>query len=283
MNPPTACDAAPVLVHDAALAHLRWGDPACGRVAVLLHGVGGSRESWGDALSGTGRAIAHAGLCAVAVDLPGYGHTPPPARYDMAGLSQQLEALLGQLQSQGASRLALVGHSMGGMVVQELMARQAPALVRSLVLIATSPAFGKPDGAWQRDYLAQRLAPLDRGEGMGMVAPGLTRGMASPQAPQDAVARAAVLMSAVPEATYRAALHAIVGFDRRDALGRLAVPVLCIAGADDRNAPPAVMKQMAERIAQAHYHCLPGVGHLAHMEAPQQVNPLLVDFLQTTL
>jgi pimeloyl-ACP methyl ester carboxylesterase len=43
------------------------------------------------------------------------------------------------------------------------------------------------------------------------------------------------------------------------------------------------MKHMAERIAQAQYHCLPGVGHLAHMEAPQQVNPLLVDFLQTTL
>jgi pimeloyl-ACP methyl ester carboxylesterase len=274
---------APVLVRDAALAHLRWGDLRCGRVAVLLHGVGGSRESWGDTLSGTGRALAQAGLCAVAVDLPGYGHTPALVRYDMAGLAQQLQSLLDQLQAGGASRVALVGHSMGGMVAQELMARQAPALVRSLVLIATSPAFGKADGTWQRDYLAQRLAPLDAGQGMSALAPGLARGMASPQALQDAVARAAVLMSAVPEATYRSALHAIVGFDRREALAGLAVPVLCIAGADDRNAPPAVMKHMAERIAQAQYHCLPGVGHLAHMEAPQQVNPLLVDFLQTTL
>jgi len=275
--------AAPVLVRAAALAHLRWGEVGDGRVAVLLHGVGGGRESWGDALSGSGRAIADAGLCAIAVDLPGYGHTPRLARYDMAGLADQLQALLEQLQAQGASRVALVGHSMGGMVAQELMARQAPALVKSLVLIATSPAFGKSDGAWQRDYLAQRLAPLDAGQGMGAIAPGLTRGMASPLAPQDAVARAAVLMGAVPEATYRSALQALVGFDRREALARLAVPVLCIAGADDRNAPPAVMKQMAQRIAQAHYHCLPGVGHLAHMEAPQQVNRLLVDFLQSTL
>jgi 3-oxoadipate enol-lactonase len=284
MSTPLACQAAPpVLVRDAPLAHLRWGEPACGRVAVLLHGVGGSRESWGDALSGTGRAISQVGLCAVAVDLPGYGHSAPLANYDMEGLAKQVRALLDQLQTQGASRVALVGHSMGGMVAQELMAREAPTLVRALALLATSPAFGKPDGAWQRDYLAQRLAPLDQGQGMGTIAPGLTRGMASPQAPHDAVARAAVLMSGVPEATYRAALHAIVGFDRREALARLAVPVLCIAGADDRNAPPAVMKQMAGRIAQAHYHCLPGVGHLAHMEAPQQVNPVLVDFLRTTL
>jgi 3-oxoadipate enol-lactonase len=56
--------------------------------------------------------------------------------------------------------------------------------------------------------------------------------------------------------------------------------VLCLAGAEDRNAPPAVMQQMAARIAGAEYVCLPGVGHLSHMEAPQAVNPVLVDFLQ---
>ncbi len=53
------------LVLDAPLAHQRWGDIGnSARVAVLLHGVGGGRESWGDALSGTGRALAEAGLCA---------------------------------------------------------------------------------------------------------------------------------------------------------------------------------------------------------------------------
>jgi pimeloyl-ACP methyl ester carboxylesterase len=107
--------------------------------------------------------------------------------------------------------------------------------------------------------------------------------MASPRAPHDAVARAAVLMSAVPEATYRAALGAIVGFDRREALVNLRLPVLCLAGADDRNAPPAVMEQMAQRIPLAEYRCLPAVGHLSHMEAPEAVNAALIDFLCRTL
>jgi pimeloyl-ACP methyl ester carboxylesterase len=107
--------------------------------------------------------------------------------------------------------------------------------------------------------------------------------MASAGAPHDAVARAALLMGAVPEATYRSALHAIVGFDRRRALSELHLPVLCLAGADDRSAPPAVMQQMAERIAQAEFECLPGVGHLMHMEAPQRVNPVLASFLQSRL
>jgi pimeloyl-ACP methyl ester carboxylesterase len=107
--------------------------------------------------------------------------------------------------------------------------------------------------------------------------------MASPQAPHDAVARAALLMSAVPEATYRSALTALAGFDRRAALGELRLPVLCLAGADDRNAPPAVMAQMARRIAGAEFRLLPGVGHLMHMEAPSAVNAVLVDFLKRSL
>ena len=104
--------------------------------------------------------------------------------------------------------------------------------------------------------------------------------MAAEQAPHDAVARATLLMSAVPEATYRKALAALAGFDRRELLADLKLPVLCLAGGADRNAPPAVMQQMATRIAGAEYRVLPGVGHLSHMEAPTPVNAALIDFLQ---
>lgn len=270
----------PELVQGAPLAHLRWGRVAehGARVAVLLHGIGGSRESWGDTLSGTGRAIAQAGWCAVAADLPGYGHSPGVEPYTIAALAGRVQALVAWLRRTD-TRIALVGHSLGGMVAQELVAQDALA-ADVLVLLATSPAFGKPDGTWQREYVAQRLAPLDEGRGMGAIAPGLAKGMASPRAPHDAVARAALLMAAVPEATYRSALTALMGFDRRAALDTIAVPALCLAGDDDRNAPPALMQQMAARIRGAQYRSLPGVGHLAHMEAPAAVNGAIVDFLQ---
>jgi pimeloyl-ACP methyl ester carboxylesterase len=87
-------------------------------------------------------------------------------------------------------------------------------------------------------------------------------------------------MSAVPEATYRRALQAIVGFNRRELLGDLRLPVLCLAGEHDRNAPAALMQQMAARIPGAVYQCLSGVGHLANMEAPAPYNRALIDFLQ---
>jgi 3-oxoadipate enol-lactonase len=274
---------APTLVTDSPLAYQYWGDlQASERLVVLLHGVGGSRDSWSDALSGTGRALAEAGFCAVAVDLPGYGHSPLPPHCDMQGMTTLVLETLWALPRYCAAKVALVGHSMGGMVALDLIAG-APQEVDAMVLIATSPAFGKPDGAWQQEYLAQRLSPLDAGRGMAKLAPGLVKGMASANAAHDVVARAALLMSAVPEATYRSALHAIVGFDRRAALPEIRVPVLCLAGGDDRNAPPAVMSAMAARIEGAKYRCLPGVGHLAHMEAPKLINPMLVSFLLSHL
>lgn len=265
---------AAAFVHDAPLAHLRWGQGE--RAVVLLHGIGGGREAWGDAMSGTGLALAESGFLAIAPDLPGYGDSLSIAPYDMAGLAGAVVALIDRL---APGRCALVGHSMGGMVAQEVMAR-FPGRVQALVLSGTSPIFGKPDGSWQAQFLAQRLAPLDAGAGMAALAPGLALGMASPLAAHDAVARAAVLMSAVPEATYRRALQAIVGFSRRELLADLHLPVLCLAGEHDRNAPPAVMQKMAARIAGAEYHCMSGVGHLANMEAPALFNRVLVDFLQ---
>lgn len=265
----------PLLVQDAPLAHLRW-EGGSERCVVLLHGIGGGRESWGDVLSGTGLALARAGFRVLAVDLPGYGDSRLVEPYDMRQLAHSVIELLAWL---GPAPVALVGHSLGGMVAQELMAWDAER-VAALVLSGTSPAFGRQDGAWQREFIAQRLAPLDCGEGMTGLAPGLVLGMAARDAPRDAVARAALLMAGVPEATYRKALAALAGFDRRAHLAHLRVPVLCLVGSEDRNAPPNVMQQMAARIPGAEVCVLPGVGHLSQMEAPQAVNPVLVDFLQ---
>ena len=46
-------------------------------------------------------------------------------------------------------------------VAQEVTARR-PELVSKLILCGTSPAFGKPDGDWQREFVAQRTARWTR-------------------------------------------------------------------------------------------------------------------------
>lgn len=237
----------------------------------LLHGIGGGRRAWPAQLDG----FAARGHRVVAWDQPGYGDSPIIDPYDWAGVT---DALVRLIRHVGAARNVIVGHSMGGMVAQELVARH-PALVHALVLSGTSPAFGKPDGDWQRTFVASRLAPLEAGRTMRDLAGTLVPGMLG-DAPDPAGSALAIeTMAAVPPATYRRALHMLVTFDRRAALERIAVPTLVLAGERDTNAAPAVMQKMAERIPGAEYVMVPGMGHLACMERPATFNRIVLDFV----
>jgi pimeloyl-ACP methyl ester carboxylesterase len=257
------------------LAHLRW-DGGGARV-LLLHGIGGGSRAWDDGASRTGQRLADAGFDAVAVDLPGYGASPIVAPLTIAAMARAALEAIAAFDDHRS--VAVVGHSMGGMVAQE-MAYLDPRRIDALVLVGTSPAFGKPDGAWQERFLRERLAPLDAGQGMAALAPMLVRAMCAPGTDDARLAFAAGLMAAVPESTYRAALRGLMGFDRRANLSRLAMPVLALAGELDPNAPPAVMQGMAQRIPGAEYLALPAVGHLVNIEAPEAFANAVIDFLR---
>jgi pimeloyl-ACP methyl ester carboxylesterase len=239
---------------------------------VMLHGVGGGSEAWAPQMD----PLAAAGFLAVAWDAPGYGASPAIEPYDLAGLARALERLLDALP---ARRSVLLGHSMGGMVAQEAVVA-FPAKIAGLVLSATSPAFGKPDGAWQREFLAQRLGPLDAGKTMADLAPALVAGLVGPDAEPAGVQAAVELMSRVPGETYRKALHALVAFDRRAALPAIRVPTLAIAGERDATAPPAVMEKMAARIPGADFRVLAGCGHLANLERARSFNDVVLAWLR---
>jgi 3-oxoadipate enol-lactonase len=154
-----------------------------------------------------------------------------------------------------------------------------PDLVKRLVLCGTSPGFGKPDGDWQREFIAQRTAPLDAGKSMAELAETLVPQMVGPGPLPEGVRLATHCMGLVPAATYRRALECIVTFDRRASLPNILVPTLLIAGEHDRNAPPAVMKKMADAIAHSTYIEMKGVGHLQNLEAPDDFDALVLNFL----
>ena len=241
-------------------------------VLFLLHGVGGGKEAW----QANQLAWAAAGYRTLAWDAPGYGASVPVDPCSMTGLARALERLIDQT---AADINVLIGHSMGGMVAQQAAAL-FPEKVHGLVLSATSPSFGPSGSGWQQKFLRERFAPLDAGLGMAGLARQLVPAMMAPGIDATRQEPAAALMSAVPEASYRAALAAIVEFNQLENLPRIGVPTLCLAGEHDRNAPPPVLRKMAGRIPGAQYACIPGVGHLANLEAPAAFNAIVLDFLQ---
>ncbi|MGH8821744.1 MAG: alpha/beta fold hydrolase [Rhodoferax sp.] len=245
-----------------------------GPTLLMLHGIGGGNLAFALQVE----AFAAAGYRAVAWDMPGYGHSAPIEPYTFKGLAQSCVALIEALQ---CDSVILLGHSMGGMVAQEVVARR-PDLVNRLILCGTSPAFGKPDGNWQRDFIAQRTAPLDAGLSMAEMAETLVPQMIGPGALPEGVRLARHCMAQMSPATYRRALQALVTFDRRANLPNIHVPALLVAGEFDKNAPSAVMQKMAGQIAGSRYVEMTGVGHLQNLEAPDPFGALVLDFLTGT-
>ena len=199
-------------------------------------------------------------------------------RLPAVSIASLADALAGFPARHRRDKPVIVGHSIGGMIVQQLLA-QDPDIASAVVLAQTSPAFGKPDGDWQKQFIDARLGPLDRGETMASLAPSLVKELVGDDPDAAGMALARDCMAAVPEATYRATMLALMGFDLRSALKEIAVPTLVLSGSKDNNAPAPMMAKMASYIPGAVYVELEGVGHLANLERPDEFNAVLWDFL----
>jgi len=242
---------------------------------IFLHGIGGSGRMFAPQVA----SFASAGYYPVALDLPGYGDRTPVEAMSFEALAEDVEFTITQ---NALEKPVLLGNSMGGMVVQTML-RRRPDDYRAAVLSCTSPAFGNPAGDFQKKFVAARLAPLDAGRTMADIAPDAAAGMMGPN--PDPAGRALFIeqYALTPESTYRAAVQCLVTFDERANLPAIKVPVLCLAAEHDRNAPPPVLEKMAAKIPGARYVCLPGLGHMPNLEAPQAFDATIFNFLNAAL
>jgi 3-oxoadipate enol-lactonase len=264
---------APLKTSDGRFSYEAAGDAALPPL-VFLHGIGGAARAWRgqlDFFKGRYRTIAW--------DMPGYGGSAPLPTVSIAALASALQDFLQQV---GAIKLVIVGHSIGGMIVQQWLTK-SPLIAGAVVLAQTSPAFGKPDGDWQKAFIDARLGPLDRGETLASLAPSLVKELVGDDPDISGTELARDCMASVPEATYRATMLALMGFDLRNALKNIAVPTLVLSGSKDNNAPAPMMAKMASYIPSAKYVELEGVGHLANLERPVAFNAVLDHFLKANV
>jgi len=254
------------------LSRVDFKSEGAGTAVVFLHGVGGGSDNFRFQLD----VFAAQGYRAVAWDMPGYGHSTALEAMTFPALA---DALLMMIDDLGADRVHAVGHSIGGMVVQEF-ARDHQHRLASMVLAQTSPAFGNPDGEFQKKFLADRLQPLEEGRTMLDIARSVVPGLVGRGASDESRELAVAFMSRIQPETYAAAMRCIVSFEGRDHLAKIAVPTLVLAGDQDSNAPAPMMEKMASKIPGAEYALLTDTGHLAPIENATAFNEVTLDFVR---
>jgi 2-hydroxy-6-oxonona-2,4-dienedioate hydrolase len=254
----SATDAAPLPVRRAG----------AGVPLVLVHGFLGGASQWQAEIDALGRHFD-----VIAPDLAGYGDA---SDRDAPGeIAAHARAVLATLDTLGVERFHLLGHSMGGMVVQE-MVHQAPARVQQLVLYATAAQGSIPGRFETMQRSRERLVE----EGVERVArrtcaTWLLAREDSPAYP----ALAALALRASAQAA-RAGLDAMEGWDGRDRLAAIRQPTLVLWGEGDRSYGWPLIEQLWRTIPGASLAVLPACSHALHLERPALFHALVQEFLQ---
>jgi len=225
----------------------------------------------------------------IAMDQRGHGQSIGGA--DGYSFERLADDLITVLEHREVTDAIVVGHSMGGMVLQTAALGRSDALARhaaGIVLLATDagPAipgrFGPPLGVLT-GRAAGRGARYAEQRGKG-VYPGsnlATWGarvcFGSHPRPAD-VELVRSISAAVSPRAMSELLVPLLAFDVRAELGRIDLPTLVVVGTRDVVTPARRARAMAARIPGAAIEVLPGCGHLVMLERTEVLDGLLDRF-----
>ncbi len=227
--------------------------------------------------------LSRSGFRVVRYDLFGRGYSDrPQAKYDIDFFVAQLAGLLDALRI--SSPVSLVGLSMGGPIVSTFAVRH-PERVRNLVLI--DPAGAKPIS----------MSPLLRIANLPKVAETVLRLVGSDFMVKsiaddffDPALVAHFQEKYSVQMQYKGFMYAILStirsgmfrsfLDTYRQLDTIETRVLLFWGRNDKTVPFEHSTLVREAIPNLEFHAIEGCGHLPHYEKPEQVNPILLEFLR---
>jgi pimeloyl-ACP methyl ester carboxylesterase len=256
-----------------------------GPAILFIHGLSGSWPNWLEQLcpfAASNRVIA--------VDLPGFGHSPGSGgEISMEGYARLMAGLLAEL---GIARATIVGNSMGGLIAAE-MAAAYPDLIERLVLV--SPA----GMSTYRDRVTSRTMPLlrrlDRLLALGAAwtaanSDSITRRPRLRELSLKGIARhpgrltpqlAAEQVRGAGTDGFLGALEAIIDYDVRERLVLISCPALIVWGRNDRLISVRDAGRFAAGIRGSRRVVYADTGHVAMLERPSEFNRLLREFLDS--
>jgi pimeloyl-ACP methyl ester carboxylesterase len=235
---------------------------AGGDALIFLHYWGGSIRSWEPVI----KDLSKDHRC-IAIDFRGWGKSSRDAKnYDLGTLADDVVAIIHEL---GPKKFVIVGHSMGGKVAQ-LVASQHPEGLQQLILMAPAPPEPLEVPAEQRQAM---VAAYQTREGVMEIIAKLPLSQAyREQIVDDALSGAPAAKRAWPERG--------MTMDIREQASRIDVPIKIIVGsADVVETEAALRKEFGKVLPSTTFTVLPGVSHMAPLEATSQV----VDAIRSAL
>lgn len=252
-----------------------WFEVGRGEPLILIHGLGDDHRAWRRALPDL--MLRHRVLM---YDLRGHGGT---SLGRPEGTLTQLGAdLAAFMEANGVDRAHIAGFSLGGTIAMRLAIDQ-PAMVRGLVLVATSSRVGRVAADWYRE----RVEMVERDD--PRLRETLDRDTADVYAESASELPDGLLIRRQSTADPRgygnacAAMAALNAMPLDSELSRISAPTLIVASDKDRHCPPKAAEIIAAGIkgaaARVRLEIILGAGHPIPVEKPRELATSINSFL----
>ena len=261
------------------VTHYELSNPAKENTVVLVHGFSVPYFIFDPTFA----FLTESGFRAVRYDLFGRGFSDrPDTRYNLDLFVKQLGDLLDALRF--TRPVSLVGLSTGGPITTAFTARY-PERVDKLVLIG--PVGARPRLLWKMikvaamPVLGEVIISMLRIQGMvriivsDLLNPALVENFGNKYRPQmEYMGFKRAILSTIRNNM----LTSFVPF--YDRVSKLGKPVLLFWGRNDPTVPFRSSDELRAAMPNAEFHAIENCGHIPHYEKPDEINPILLEFLR---
>lgn len=247
---------------------------------LFVHGLGGNWQNWLECLPRAAQERR-----AIAVDLPGFGVSPPPdAEVTISAYARVLDALLEEL---GVEEAVVVGNSMGGFIAAEL-AIAHPQRVERLVLVSAA-GISSTSRSRRPTMTMFRVAGVVSSKALArsrdvVARPRLRHAILSSVIRHPSRLRADILLEIMPGSNAPAfmdSLDALLDYDFTDRLPEIRRPTLMVWGREDMIVPVADADEFERLIPDSRKVIFDETGHVAMLERPRAFNDCLMEFVSS--
>ncbi len=246
-----------------------------GPALVLVHGALSDGRVWQGQVDDLSEEFT-----VVAWDAPGCGQSAdPPESFRMP---EYADCLVGLVEALELEKPHVLGHSFGGALVLEAY-RRHPTFPATLILAGGYAGWA---GSLPADEVSRRLSFAERAAdslSTGGFQPRSMPGLFSATMPVDGARWLETIMADSRPVATRAMAHALAECNLNDMLSGVTVPTLLLYGDADERSGPDVAKALNERIPTSSLSILPGLGHMAYLESPEQFDDAIRHFLRPLL
>lgn len=253
-----------------ASADVAFADQGVGQPTVVLtHGAGVDHSMF----EAQAASLAQRGVRVIVWDMRGHGQSTINAgvRFTSVDALEDLGALLAEC---GVDEPILVGHSLGGNLVQAFVQKH-PERVGGVIIL---------DSAWNAGPLSrlERFALRLAAPLLGLIPEGaLPRLMARASAESaDAIARTEAVFARMPKRRFLDVWAATTSFITPDPAYRSPVPIALVRGERDRTGNIATATARWAATEMIVEHVIPDAGHMVTWDAPEAVSRVILEILE---